>query len=101
MKYPRPEGSRTKAKRERENRERGQLPYDLVEKEVHGQKVMVKVYNSAWAAGDKRREEELGLKKRSPFGGKISRTPNLDEINRKLALANAKSMEKFPDPTDT
>jgi hypothetical protein len=36
-------------------------PFELVEKEIHGELVMVKVYKPAWAQGDKREDERLGF----------------------------------------
>ena len=34
---------------------------------MYGQEVEVKVYPAAWAAGDKREKERLGLKPENPF----------------------------------
>jgi hypothetical protein len=62
MKYPRTHGPRTQAKwKLRKQKPKEIYPFELVEKEVHGQMVCVKVYKPAWAQGDKREFERLGL----------------------------------------
>lgn len=64
MNYP----SKTKKRRERKAKARmAKIPYQLVQKEVHGQMVWVKVYEPAWAAGDRREAEALGLNAPNPF----------------------------------
>lgn len=45
--------------------EKGGIPYTRVKKLIHGQMVWVKVYKSAWAAGDKAERKRLGLKPNS------------------------------------
>lgn len=63
MKYPRPQGPRTLTawKKKHAKNPPFEPPYELVEKEVCGQMVMVKVYKPAWAQGHKREEERLGF----------------------------------------
>lgn len=70
MKRPTPEGPRTKKKRKREGRRKTpEYPHEIIMKEIHGQKVPVKVFQPAWAMGDRRKREELGFEKpkKNPF----------------------------------
>jgi hypothetical protein len=84
-------------------------PYELVTKEVCGQTVPVKVFKPAWAAGDQRDLERLGLK--NPFKAKLGRGGLSCEKPKwiypkargkkskplsQIAKANEVSMVKFP-----
>ena len=65
MKYS--QGPRTKAKRSRNRKPKFEVPFTVVEKEIHGQLVKVKVYEPAYAQGDRLEQERLGLKEPNRF----------------------------------
>ena len=67
MKYPRPTGPRTVEKRKREAKPQVEPEHTIVMKEIHGELVAVKVYEPAWAQGERRQMEDLGLKPKNPF----------------------------------